>query len=332
MSNSLKPKFSYGSLSTEDSAFLHDQAESIRGLVRQTAQHIHSIGQSLIAVKERLGHGRFRSWVETEFDWSVSTASKFMNVARRFKDCDIANMDIAASALYVLASSSVPDSALEEVVQRTAAGEKITKDKADEIKKKHLPKDVKKKIDKRTKIGKRQLLLERQESGVIVEDPLAFSPSTLAIAVKAGEFWGLGPHLLFCGQISSPKFLDIAPADSPLVLIYPPTPGDCPTILNNNKATNIVYLAQQGLDVNFAVLRDWTVNSLELATQEGEAVVVSYLPDPGLIRCLDEMECIGYITDPDAERCKNALTFWSATGGTPQKLTNAQVRKWSKSQ
>lgn len=327
MKDSLKPPFSYGSLSAEDSEYLQERANNIRGLVRQTAENIITIGQSLIEVKERLGHGQFRPWLKTEFEWSISAASQFMNVARRFQHSDIADMNIAASALGILAAPSLPDSARVEALELAASGEKITRGLAIEIKDKHLPSSPKGGAGKKKPLGKRQRLLEQQNSGRFTEIPHVAASMDSSVQVKSGEYWGLGPHILFSGAISSKKFLEIAPSDSPLVLIYPPTPADCPTNLNNLSATYIIYLAQQELDTNFAVLRDWTVNSIELATREGEPVVLSFLPDPGLLKCIDEMDCVGFIADPDLDRCKNAISFWSGIGGNTEKLTTSRLRQ-----
>jgi hypothetical protein len=92
--------------------------------VKQTAQGIIEIGQRLIEVKEKLGHGNWLPWLKTELDWSQQTASNFMRVAQRFKLPNIGNLDFAPTALYLLASSS--EEAREEALSLTESGEKIS--------------------------------------------------------------------------------------------------------------------------------------------------------------------------------------------------------------
>lgn len=94
-------------------------------LVKRTAEDICFIGQKLIEVKGLLGRGKFGDWLKHEFDWSHDTANRFMAVARRFQNTQIAEYAIAPSALYLLASSSVPDEVVEAVLERAAEGEKI---------------------------------------------------------------------------------------------------------------------------------------------------------------------------------------------------------------
>ena len=37
----------------------------------QAAQDIIDIGQKLTEVKQQLGHGNFRNWLTTEFEWGI---------------------------------------------------------------------------------------------------------------------------------------------------------------------------------------------------------------------------------------------------------------------
>jgi hypothetical protein len=93
-------------------------------LVKQTAQGIIEIGQRLIEVKEKLGHGNFIPWLESEFDWGRSTAHKFMSVAEKCPQ--YGHFDFAPTALYLLASPSTPEPAREEALSLAESGEKIT--------------------------------------------------------------------------------------------------------------------------------------------------------------------------------------------------------------
>ncbi|MDW4677752.1 DUF3102 domain-containing protein, partial [Escherichia coli] len=80
----------------------------IKALMRRSAQDIVNIGQKLIEVKEKLEHGHFRKWLKAEFKWSVSAATRYMQVGEQFKYTNLIHLSIAASALYELAAPSTP--------------------------------------------------------------------------------------------------------------------------------------------------------------------------------------------------------------------------------
>lgn len=104
-------------------------------LQQRTAQDIIEIGEKLIEVKERLGHGHFGAWLEGEFSWSWDTANNFMRVADKFRNFQ--NLEnFAPSALYLLARN---DEAREEAIARAEAGEAITHTRAKEIVAEHRP-------------------------------------------------------------------------------------------------------------------------------------------------------------------------------------------------
>jgi len=116
----------YASLDVETRIVVQQRTSEIKTLMRRTAQDIVDIGQKLIEVKERLGHGVFGAWLPVEFGWSRTTAVRFMRVAEQFKFANLANLSIASSALYLLAESSTPESARQEALQRAEQGEHIT--------------------------------------------------------------------------------------------------------------------------------------------------------------------------------------------------------------
>ena len=47
-----------------------------------TAENILRIGEHLVAVKERLEHGKWLPWLQSEFGWTDMTAQRFMQVYR----------------------------------------------------------------------------------------------------------------------------------------------------------------------------------------------------------------------------------------------------------
>jgi len=127
--------FDYGTLDLDTRSFVQTKTAEIRILIKQTAQGIIEIGQRLIEVKERLGYGNFDSWVKGEFDWSRSTAYRFISVA---ESCPtVGQLDFSPKALYLLAAPSTPESAREEALTLAESGERVTYHKAQELVAKH---------------------------------------------------------------------------------------------------------------------------------------------------------------------------------------------------
>ena len=138
--------FSYDELDNETRFLVGQRTSEIKNLIHRSAQDVFDIGQKLIEVKEKLDHGRFLIWLNTEFNWSKSAARQFMQVARQFKRGNFTDLNIAASALYLLASNTTSVAARQEALERAAQGEIINRSEAKSI------------IAQHKEIGKRSLL------------------------------------------------------------------------------------------------------------------------------------------------------------------------------
>lgn len=125
--------FDYAALDAETRIVVQQRTEEMRTLVRRSAQDIVDIGQKLIDVKGRLGHGKFGGWLAAEFEWSYPMAARFMAVAETFQSINLIDLAIAPSALYMLASPSTPEGARIEALERAEQGERITYTAAREI-------------------------------------------------------------------------------------------------------------------------------------------------------------------------------------------------------
>lgn len=121
--------FDYGTLDLDTRSFVQTKTAEIRILVKQTAQGIIEIGQRLLEVKEKLGHGNWLPWLETEFGWSDDTAHRFMNVAQNLPQIPH-GAEFQMRALYLLAAPSTPEPAREEALSLAESGEKISHAKA----------------------------------------------------------------------------------------------------------------------------------------------------------------------------------------------------------
>lgn len=124
--------FDYSALDTSTRIFVEERTTEIKSLIKRSAQDIIEIGGKLTEVKERLGHGRFGAWLAAEFEWTQQTAVTFMRVHGKFKN--FLNLEgFAPSALYLFASPSTPEEAVQEAIDRAQDGERITHTIAKEI-------------------------------------------------------------------------------------------------------------------------------------------------------------------------------------------------------
>lgn len=124
--------FDYQALDAETRIVVQQRTSEIKALMKRAAQDILDIGQKLIEVKARIGHGHFGAWLAAEFDWSQDTANNFIRVAQRFSDIPKIS-EFAPSALYLLAAPSTPEPARLEALERAEAGEAISYSTAREI-------------------------------------------------------------------------------------------------------------------------------------------------------------------------------------------------------
>ncbi|MBW4480711.1 MAG: DUF3102 domain-containing protein [Tolypothrix brevis GSE-NOS-MK-07-07A] len=203
-------EFDYEDLDIEIRVIVQQRTSEIKNLMRRTSQEIIEMGQKLVDVKYQLGHGNFRSWLKAEFDWSVQTATRFIQVAENFQDSDLTLWDIAASALYLLASPSILKEARAEALQRASLGEKITYTKAKEIICKHQ-KAVKQKnalsvnvdvpvatfelesnkfieVEQDETLGKSDALLKLTEKEVETETPLRSSQDLVSFSASKDKY------------------------------------------------------------------------------------------------------------------------------------------------
>lgn len=93
----------YLALPDTDRQYAQEQAQEIRLEQHNTAVRI---GNRLIAVKERLGHGNFGKWIELEFQWSDRQARTLMKIASELGERkDTSDLPTATMPLYALASA-----------------------------------------------------------------------------------------------------------------------------------------------------------------------------------------------------------------------------------
>ncbi|MEA5536359.1 diguanylate cyclase domain-containing protein [Crocosphaera sp. XPORK-15E] len=130
-------QFDYQQLNQKTREQIQELTIDIKNKLRRCAQDIVEIGDNLCKIKKQLQHGQFRSWLKTEFDWSISTANKFMQVSQMFKIEELQEVEIAPSALYVLAAPSTPETVRYQALNRARQGENISYSLAKKLVKEH---------------------------------------------------------------------------------------------------------------------------------------------------------------------------------------------------
>ena len=335
--------FDYSILDRKTLQFVQQRALRIKVLIKRTAQDIVEIGQKLIEIKETLGHGRFEDWLKAEFDWTQMTANRFMNVAKRFESNNLLDLEIAPSALYLLAAPSTPEMARDEALARAKSGEHITHKVAQEIvkdKKQELlsTKTKSKVIKARAKEANFQSVLSsvqvnqlraRQQSAqpeiIAVRPPkdpplatseeMAIQLSPEANVVQPGSWWQLGSeHLLYCGNPLSARFQERLPGQIALSLAFPRSRDRWHSNLHaNTKSALTLFTVYQ--DQDLALLQLLVKNALELYTEGAEVVVFSFLPAPELLITAHQLGCRCLIAEPNAELCDLTIAVWQQNGG-----------------
>ena len=135
------PLFDYAALDPATSKYLKKRAAELKSLMRQTVDTLIKTGNILIEVKSRLPHGQWTSWCETEFGWSQRTARQMIHVAETFSSDNLSDLDIAASALYILSAPSTPEEVREEALFLARKGQTITYTAAKEMREQYLEKE-----------------------------------------------------------------------------------------------------------------------------------------------------------------------------------------------
>lgn len=344
---SVQKGFDYTILDAETCQFIQRQTGEIRALMKRTAQDIIEIGQKLILVKEKLAHGRFLDWIAAEFEWSYPTAARFMQVANSFSK--IYQIDkFAASALYVLAAPSTPETARSEAIARADAGEPITYTIAKEIKQKHSTSPGKLKPEPVALSKPIPALVPAAESRpnleiVAIRPTVEIHPVPLAEVKFAevqpkievpkaapalnipkpsqpiskpseqpGIWWQLGRrHFLYCGDPNSPEFLHRIPSPVGLLLAFPPAANWHSGVKAESSIIATRHLPQ-GKDVR--LFEDTLESSILLYTELGETVVICFLPCPEILSTINRLDRRGIFAEPDPKRVNEIISDWKAGG------------------
>lgn len=180
-------------------------AAEIRFIDEQVRQHVaHSaieIGKRLIEVKEQVPHGEWSTWLQTNVNYSHSTANNFMRVATEYADSpSLANLSYSQAVALLAVSSDereqfVTDNNASEMSSRELAAaikekKELEKQLADEKKRQE---EQKAKFDEwaAKQADERRQLEEKHEAEIVrrqeQEQQLAALQADLDKAKEAGD-------------------------------------------------------------------------------------------------------------------------------------------------
>ena len=296
--------FNYNILQSDQREIVRQRTEEIKERLKRSAQDIWEIGQKLFEVRSQLAYGNFDNWLKAEFGWSRRTAYNFIKVYEAFPECaTVAQVSIAASALYQLSSPSTPQKVRNELIQRAKDGEKITRqDIRFALEKKEPASSV---VDKSTKasdpqqivsvVSQDKKVLDLEETKIKTSDDSAKISLKLELALgwhKLGE-----QHFLFYGDTASSQF---QAAISQVTLAIAVTSNDWDHDWLVDKAENLIVLQES--------LKEKPLDTLiALLSKPGDIVLFPWLPDENMIELAHNQQRIIIAGDSLLHRCQKAI-------------------------
>jgi hypothetical protein len=275
--------FEYDTLPPEQRDTVRQITEEIDTELRKTVQVIWTIGEKLTTARSILDPMQFGAWLETEFDWSRRTAYNFISVYEAFPELSSANfaqLDISASALYLLAAPSTDLQLRSEFLQRAAQGEKITHKEVKES----LP------VSKTSPTEPESLELEVPPSAE--EQPVPSSDLHPGWNSISGSF------LLFWGDPNSHRFTERLPQDA-FILAQPTRQWHEEWLLHQSRSC--INLDRAKLDP------ESMSKILSILAGAGKSVVFPWLPHWKIVELAVKLNLTIYGGDRDLEACEGTI-------------------------
>ena len=311
--------FDYGALVVEQRIVVQQRAGEIRERLRRTARDIWEVGQKLSDVRSRLKHGQFEAWLSVEFGWSRRTAYNFINVYEAFPErANFTQVDIAASALYLLAAPSTPQAIRNEFMQRACDGEKVThsnlRKALQAAKQPSPPVEISPQIPQVAAARPEIIAFIPQKidangklKPVLVKAPASSSVSSSSQPlpqVQLGEWYLLGKkHVLFCGDTASSRFHAQAPQSDLAVAITDDWGHDWLI----ERANTLLLLPESPLK------KGLIKQTLMMYSEPGDSVIFPWLPDETMLAIAHQLDRQFFAGDPSLQRCSRAIACLGLT-------------------
>ncbi len=307
MKNKIKDRqidhsFDYDILGSEQRLVVKQRTEEIKERLKRSAQDIWEIGQKLFEVRSQLAYGQFDSWLTTEFGWSRRTAYNFVRVYEAFPErATVAQVSIAASALYQLSSPSTPQKVREDFIQRAKDGEKITRQDIRSASKQQKSPSLDNAIESaEVTQAKQQIVSIIPQSIDFVEPPKESEviEDSVNSKIQTEGWYSLeGKHFLFYGDTATAQFYQAIPQVALTIAI---TSNDWDHDWLIDKSDNLVVLKE-----SFFLPKSIS-NLISLLSKPGDIVLFPWLPDQNIIELTHRLDRVIVAGDSMIERCRKA--------------------------
>ncbi|PZP64968.1 MAG: hypothetical protein DI596_00530, partial [Azospira oryzae] len=117
-------RFDYSSLVPEVREKVVDAYYRIRSCLRRTSEDVVTIGRLLLQVKDLIDD-RLDGWAQVELGLSMSTVRRFMLAAKKAEIMPEIE-SLPPKVLYLLSEPSVPDAIVNQVIEKSKSGQKVT--------------------------------------------------------------------------------------------------------------------------------------------------------------------------------------------------------------
>ncbi|MEH2178725.1 DUF3102 domain-containing protein [Nostoc sp.] len=304
--------FDYEILNSEQRIVIQQRTGEIKERLRRSAQDIWEIGQKLADVRSRLKHGQFETWLKAEFGWSRRTAYNFINVYEAFAErANFAQIDIATSALYLLAAPSTPENVREEILQRAMEGETLTHKSIRQVIEEEKsqstsaaaspepPQPLTSKPEIVTIIPKEMVKVETPALEVTVAKSSSASP-VIETADEIQSSWFLleKQHFVFWGDTAAPQFVERIPFAALAIAI---TSEDWDHDWLVERAKTVIIFPESDFK------EDLIEQLIKMFSASGDIVIFPWLPSMDMIKISHQLSRRVFAGDPDIERCRQAI-------------------------
>ena len=295
-------KFNYQDLDSQQRTEVEQATAAIKERLRKAAQDIWEIGKMLSDVQSKLQRGQFDDWIETEFDWSRRTAYKFISVYKRFdRDVNLEEINIATSALYLLAAESTPEDIRQEFIQKAHEGEKVTHQQVLKVVKQARQQPAE---DIPLAIQNNTTAVETLPT-TPVEKPVveSINPSSIAqTKLKLDRGWHQleSEHQIYCGDTAMPEFANNIPYTALAIAV---TTDDWAHDWLIEKAKTVIVFPESEYD------RQKLTGLIVMFSAAEDKIIFPWLPNPEMIAIAHQLGRQIYAGDLDTAKCQAGIDY-----------------------
>lgn len=320
--------FDYLALDTETADYISQRTQEIKTWMKQTAVGAIEAGEKIIQIKKILEHGQFTDWVRLELGCTHSTVMCLMRAARVFGEEKerIASSGLSLSVVYLLAQNNSPPELREEVLSMGESGSSVSYHEAKRLQRKYRSKDKNKSSSKNQELTNLKTInpetltnSEISTQATVESNSARLEPQNLkqeiiqvipqeSKTVESPELnqriWYLGDHLLFCGYPKEETFLRQLPDRVALILAFPSVPDWHREDVIPVASSSVNIFHTLFTDLNPDILYEKIRQTIELCTEGGDDIVISFLPDFNILSLANSLGCRCFIAEPDLEKIK----------------------------